>query len=274
VTFFFAINVEECYDCFYLNSFITDATFKFKDAQQVTDGPPCCAGTIPSGLSGNGKDRYYMTLSFDNTQNNPYLSTNNQLSTYYVGWGQKVDSTLPDYNKYAGIAGLEPFLNSGGRVDGLTPDGLDYFDPIASNLGTFNQYVLRFTLNGVVTYNWNLKLINSSDLLPDFIGTASYPATGYGFWGLYCSLFNGSASIVEQSLKNANCCLDLPWNDSWYGPGYDSFGNSVTRLTPVNILPSLSYHQYWNVGYAPFEQGRSDALSFEPTGFPTPIRTP
>ena len=28
VTFLFAITVQECYDCFYLNSFISDATFK------------------------------------------------------------------------------------------------------------------------------------------------------------------------------------------------------------------------------------------------------
>ena len=266
VTFFFAISVEECYDCFYLNSFITDATFKFKDAQQVTDGPPCCAGTIPSGLTGNGKDRYYMTLSFDNTRNNPFL--NPDFSDYYVGWGQKVSSSLPLYNRYAGILGLEPFSNANGFVDGLTPDGLPYVDSIASQLGVFNQYVLRFTLNGIVTYTWNLKKINSSDLLPDFIGTANYAnVSGYGFWGLYCSLFTGSASIAEKSLQTGNCCLDLPWYDSWYGPGYDFLGNSSQRATPVNIEPSLSYHQYWNVGYVPGEQSGSATATDAPTGY-------
>jgi hypothetical protein len=265
VTFFFAISVEECYDCFYLNSFITDATFKFKDAQQVTEGPPCCAGTIPSGLSGNGKDRYYMNLSFDNTRNNPFL--NPDFPDYYVGWGQKVSVTAPFYNAYAGVVGFEPFANGNGFVDGLTPDGLPYVDNIASQLGVFNQYVLRFTLNGIVTYTWNLKLINSTDLLPDFIGTLKYPCYGYGFWGLYCSLFNGSASIAEKSLKVGSCCLDLPWYDSWYGPGYDVNGNSSQRATPVNIEPSLSYHQYWNVGYVPGEQSGSAPATDAPTGY-------
>ena len=46
VTFFFAITVEECYDCFYLNSFISDATFKFKSGNQ--SGPPCCS--VPGKL--------------------------------------------------------------------------------------------------------------------------------------------------------------------------------------------------------------------------------
>jgi hypothetical protein len=192
---------------------------------------------------------------------------NSAFQDYWIGWGQKVDSTLSTYNKYAGIVGIDPFPFAGLFVDGLTPDGLPYNDPIASHLGTFNQYVLRFTLNGVVTYSWNLKLINPSDLVPDFIGSASYPATGYGFWGLYCSLFSGSASIAEKTLKLANCCLDQPWSDSWYGPGYDFIGNSGTRQTPVNILPSLSYHQYWNVGYAPGEQSGSAPLTDEPTGY-------
>ncbi|HVM47906.1 MAG TPA: SdrD B-like domain-containing protein, partial [Candidatus Acidoferrum sp.] len=68
VTFFFGIRVEECYDCFYLNSFVTDATFKFLQRT----GPPCCAGS--SVTSAAGRDRYYMTLQFDNTLNNPYLN--------------------------------------------------------------------------------------------------------------------------------------------------------------------------------------------------------
>lgn len=41
VTFLFAITVQECYDCFYLNSFISDASFKF--SASTGGGPPCTA---------------------------------------------------------------------------------------------------------------------------------------------------------------------------------------------------------------------------------------
>ena len=68
VTFFFNFDVVECYDCFYLNSFITDSKFVFTQRQ----GPPCCAGS--SANSGSGKDKYFMYLSFDNTLTNPYLN--------------------------------------------------------------------------------------------------------------------------------------------------------------------------------------------------------
>ena len=43
----------------------------------------------------------------------------------------------------------------------------------------------------------------------DFLGTAQYPCNGYGFVGLYCSLFTGTASIAEKAIKTASCCLDL-----------------------------------------------------------------
>ena len=52
VTFFFAITVEECYDCFYLNSFISDSTFKFQSGQPKRS--PLLQ--LPGKLAGNGKD--------------------------------------------------------------------------------------------------------------------------------------------------------------------------------------------------------------------------
>jgi len=70
VTFFFDFEVQECYDCFYLSSFISDATFKNNNGTQ--SGPPCC--TSSGFLTGKGTDRYYMTLDFDNTVNNSYLN--------------------------------------------------------------------------------------------------------------------------------------------------------------------------------------------------------
>lgn len=57
VTPFFAITVQECYDCYYLNSFISDATFSYTGTGNTI--PPCCG--VQENLAGNGKDRYYMT---------------------------------------------------------------------------------------------------------------------------------------------------------------------------------------------------------------------
>jgi hypothetical protein len=257
VTFFFAITVQECYDCFYLNSFISDATFKFSNA--TSGGPPCC--DVPQNLTGNGKDRYYMTLSFDNTLNNPYLS---DLSPGWIGgWGQKLNSAGDNYNPYKDIVGLNPFPPSA-AVDGLEADFLPYTSSIRAQVGTFNPYVLRFMLNGVLTYTWKLTFVDKSDVFPNFIGSASYPNSGHGFVGLYCSLFTGTVSIAEKAVKSSSCCLDLPWYDSWFGVGWDQIGNSAARLTPVNVMPDLSYHAYWDEEYEPGEQWGTNPDS--PTG--------
>jgi hypothetical protein len=258
VTFFFAITVQECYDCFFLNSFISDASFAFKAANVV--GPPCCS--LASALTGNGKDRYYMTLTFDNTVNNPYLDA---ASAGWIGWGQNVNPALPLYNAYAGVNGLNPAGGATLLVDGIVPD---FFKPYENSITfrgfPYNPYVLRFALNGIVTYTWSLKLLNASDVLPDFLGTAAYACNGYGFVGLYCSLFTGTASIAEKLIKTSTCCLDIPWYDSWYGPGWDQTGNSATRVTPVNLENSLTYHAFFDEEYEPGEQWGTNPAS--PTG--------
>jgi len=257
VTFLFAITVQECYDCFYLNSFISDASFKF--TASTSGGPPCC--DVPVNLTGNGKDRYYMTLSFDNTLNNPYIRPTSP--GYIGGWGQALSSSAALYNPWKGVIGLNPFPPSA-DVDGLAADFLPYNSLIKANIGTFNPYVLRFALNGIVTYTWSLKLINSSDIVPDFLGNAQYACNGYGFVGLYCSLFTGTASIAEKAVKTSTCCLDQPWFDSWYGPGWDQTGNSADRITPVNIPASLTYHAFFDEEYEPGEQWGTNPAS--PTG--------
>jgi hypothetical protein len=235
VTFFFAITVEECYDCFYLNSFISDSKFTFKNNTQ--SGPPCC--TVPVDLLGCGKDKYYMTLSFDNTWNNPYL---NPQYDCWIGYFS-LD------NPYSGITGLDVF-GLGTVGDGLTPDFLPYEEFIRSGLGTAQPYELRFTLNGIMTYAWCLK-VNASDISPDFIGNASYDATGYGFAGLICTLYDGLMTVNEKISKSSTCCVDQPWYDSWYGPGwnlaqdpwYDWF------QSPVNVPASLSFHAGFDGNY-------------------------
>jgi len=135
---------------------------------------------------------------------------------------------------------------------------------IKANIGSFNPNVLRFALNGIVTYTWKLGLINKSDVAPDFLGNAQYACNGYGFVGLYCSLFTGTASIAEKAVKTSTCCLDQPWYDSWYGPGWDQIGNSIDRLTPVNIPASLTYHAFFDEEYEPGEQWGTNPPS--PTG--------
>jgi hypothetical protein len=223
VSFFFSIMVEECYDCFYLNSFISDSTFTFKTGE--SSGPPCC--DVPVDLLGKGKDSYYMHWSFDNTDENPYL---NEGSDLWVG-------TDYDGNPYVGVVGINA-IDSGIPADGVEPDIIQpYIDPIRANLGSFNPYLVRFSLRGIVTYSWNLKFVNKSDIYPEFVGKASYDANGVGFIGLACSLLTGSANISEATPAANTCCLDVPWYNSWFGVGED-----VEYDVPINENASASYH--------------------------------
>jgi len=228
VTFFFDFEVVECYDCFYLSSFISDSKFTYTQKQ----GPPCCAGS--SANTGSGKDKYFMYLSFDNTIQNSYL---NPESSLYVGWVG---------GKYAGIEGLYEIEN------GVTPDAIDYDSSIFNNVANpidsheYDVYVMRFTIGGIVTYTWTIKLLNSTDSVPDFVGSATYPAYGYGYIAKTCSLLTGTASFAEKSVKASTCCLDLPWYESWYGVGY---GYNYGGESEVNIETALSYH-YVPYGYS------------------------
>jgi len=245
VTFFFDLEVQECYDCFYLSSFISDATFK--NVAGTQSGPPCC--TSPGFITGKGTDHYYLTLEFDNTLNNSYLNpalqTNeNDVVTFayaYVGF----TGVAPTFS-----AGLNPI--AAGALDGLSPDLLDYSDSIRSRLGTASQYETRFSLHGLVTYSWTLKLINNSDAAADYIGKATYSANGYGFIALVCDLITGSATFTETAVKDIGCCDDEFWYDDevnssfgleslstgWYGPGWDgSFGYFNPEFDQYNPYP-------------------------------------
>ena len=271
VTFFFAITVEECYDCFYLNSFISTATFTYK-AGSIT-GVPCCG--VPENLLGNGTDKYYMSLTFDNTANNPYLNTNSVAWIGYAG------------GSYPGVMGIDYLIQNSPPNEGITPDDLDYFDPIASGLTTHRKpspYELRFTLQGIVTYTWNLKLLNKGDTFADFVGTANYSAKGYGFIALACALLDGvantvgvvqnSMSIVEAIKTPNTCCQNDPWFDWWYGTGWNGPGpvpvqdpilaGMITTTTPA--------------GWAGPVQDPWDTfglnLGFTLNGFGSPINTP
>jgi hypothetical protein len=305
VSFFFAFRVEECYDCFYLNSFISDTTFRFT---QKT-GPPCCAGT--SLTSGKGTDKYYMTLQFDNTINNPYLNPYGSATIQAVSGSTVTDESVAGstnvltvdtddfYAQVGGVDGLYPpvghFFVTGlvERDNGVNPDGLPYSDPILTSVHTpldahaYDIYTMRFALNGIVTYSWNLKFINSTDPFPDFLGTAGMPVTGYGYVQKVCSLLSGSVTFTEGVVATTKCCLDEPWNNPgggqdggfWYGIGdfdiasnlgtgdpgdienyYDSnvagtistghLGDEV----PVNTDLDLSFHANFNYDYEPLRE--------------------
>jgi hypothetical protein len=306
VTFFFEFKVTECYDCFYLSSFVSDSDFKYKAAATVGSGPPCCGGTVPSDLSGKGVDQYYLTMTFDNTWNNPYLQTNNAA---YVGYGTLIS------NPYAGIEGLRPnnpeifpdLLNLAGGVptpasyvnpkylglgytylaslDGLTPDFFTYTnvlprtDLILSRIGHDSPNEARITLAGIVTYRWELKLINVGDVIRDFVGTATYDAYGNGMIGLFCGLFKGRVSVAERIVNTSKnfCCTDLPWYEWWYGIGWDSptglAGNSAARTaneSPVNVPVDLTFHAYQDEDYiSSFNWPLTGVYPpYYPTGFP------
>jgi len=216
VTFFFNLAVQECYDCFYMNSFISDATFT--ESSSIV-GPPCCSHFT---VTGRGVDHYYLTLQFDDTQVNPFLTRDTQ-SPYYTGF----------------IGVPETFA-----LDGIIPDDLAYEDPIASGIGAPSPFEARFTLNGILTYSWSLTLINKSDVSPDFIGSAAYVFNGYGFIGLICDLLTGTMNISEKSVKAGTCCDEIPWYDSWYGIGYNGVGffNDGNGDMPFNVPLSLTYH--------------------------------
>jgi hypothetical protein len=258
VTEFFGLTVQECYDCFYLNSFISDANFSFKTITHPQSGPPCCNVAPSLELLGSGKDQYYLTLNFDDTLNNPYLNTNSIL--------------------YSGYRGVSPTV---GAADGILPDVINYTNKIASGIGKPSAYEARFTLNGILTYNWNLKFINSGDAFADFIGTANYTANGYGFIALYCALLTGSASIAETAVKPPTLYNYSPygltyWYDTysdyysgWFATGNytdladtdytDSLNQNIyfrwlgfTPSTPFNTAANLTYHANYNEAYEPF----------------------
>jgi hypothetical protein len=177
-----------------MNSFISDSKFK----AGVINGPPCCSPTITQ--SGTGVDKYYLTLTFDNTENNPNLnkyesttSTDSNLIDWSNDWFINLDSGyFPNYD--GGLSEID---------DGVTPDALLVGQ---KNFHGYDTYTMRFTLNGILTYKWALKNLNKDDVWPDFIGTATYPATGYGYVAKVCSLIDGSVTITERLVADSDCC--------------------------------------------------------------------
>jgi len=258
VTFFFAITVQECYDCFYLNSFVTDTKFVIKPGGDQQDGPPCCSVFVAEQLSGSGLDRYYMSLSFDNTFNNPYLNDENEA---WIG---------VEYGPYPGVRG---YLKEELTGDGTTPDQLLYVDRIISNQGRPAPYAMRFTLNGILTYKWKLAKINSTDLVLDFIQyssstPASYTANGYSFHALTCGLLTGGMKINETVVNSDRtfCCANDPWYESWYGVGWNNQQHPWSEYweSPVNVPASLSLHVGVNEFYQPRWQWPQDSPEASP----------
>jgi len=254
VTFFFYLAVTECYDCFYLSSFISDATFKNLNGTQ--SGPPCC--TAPGFLAGHGVDKYYLSLSFDNTIENEALNP-----AWFTNTDEETPASGAYYYEYVGFTGVDvTSKNIASPADGLTPDLLVYSDPIRSHLGVSIPYETRFTLNGIVTYTWNLTLVNPTDAAYDFVGTANYDANGFGFIGLVCDLITGTATFSEKIVKDVGCCDDTPWwqatpnsafglrslESGWYGPGSDDndgyFNPEIDEFNPYPYYDIVGGEHY------------------------------
>jgi len=282
VSFFFAIQVQECYDCFYLNSFISDATFTFTQQK----GPPCCAGSAVT--KGSGTDKYYMTLQFDNTINNPYLNPTNFISVQVDDAGTLLGSVAGSTNLIPIINEDEFYANVGGidglypgviglveRDNGVNPDGLAYTDSITSTVNqpidhhSYDIYTLRFALNGVMQYRWNLTFINKGDPFPDFNGTGWFgstlgvgvgTATGYGYLAKVCTLFNGSVIFNEKVIAATKCCLNEPWfspgsgqdGGFWFGIGDNDIGGDLASGTVTNNFSGTltgAMEDYFNTSF-------------------------
>jgi hypothetical protein len=277
VTYFFAISVQECYDCFYLNSFVTQATFKKQNT--AANGPPCCSGT--SVIIGKGRDVYYMTFSFDNTLNNPYLydSTDNPL---YFG-----DEIGIANNGGGNVVGLSSVIAG----DAIVPDTIfnhfiyfidimagdtiaqaqfdAYIDPIKSGIGKPSPFEARFTLNGVCTYTWTLAYVDKTDLLPDFMGTNVYVANGYGFIALDCAVFNTAiVTFKEKAVKVGTIVTGEDWVDDWIGIGAEYI--SLTNSDQMFIGITTPYENWNDNGRPTYQWGLGEAQTFG-WGYPTPI---
>ena len=261
VTYFFDLQVQECYDCLYMNSFISDA--KFKPGQ--VNGPPCCSPTFTQG--GTGVDKYYLTLIFDNTENNPHLD--------WYQWNYNTNDYYVDLGNYSST--LDPFPNYNGGLtemdDGVHPDGLD---PLGTDYHPYDIYTMRFTLNGILTYNWTLKKLNTTDVWPDFLGSASYPATGYGYIAKTCCLINGTVTIAEKLVADSDCCSvidSIVINGNTYEGYYLSRGY-YGELDGFYTHPmghyhafndDIFYHPQFNNDYQDYKEWfEEDVLGFEP----------
>jgi hypothetical protein len=230
-------------------------------------------------MLGKGVDLYYMTMSFDNTVNNPYL--NYDLFDYVTDQYPVPDNLYVDYDGIAPGSHLNLFNWTVG-YEGVYPDALPFFDPIKSGaLTMYEPFLMRFTLNGIMTYSWNLKFINTSDLWPDFVGTGTYDVNGYGYIALVCDLLTGTVKFTEKVVNTACCLDDNYWSDWWYGPGYypirhvdnedsnnypdsewsnlwmdgvgyENYYYNVDNITPFNTEASLSYHANFDETYEPW----------------------
>jgi hypothetical protein len=300
VSFFFAIQVQECYDCFYLNSFISDARFVFKEK----NGPPCCAGSAVT--SGDGKDKYYITFQFDNTLNNPYLNPDGEVYPAGTTNALTLEASAEFYDMVGGTGGLYPpssnfhIVGLRERDDGVNPDGLPYTEAIKTGVKSpidshsYDIYTLRFSLNGIFAYNWTLKFVNKTDAFPDFVGGGSAAVSGYGYALKVCSFFSGTLGINEKVVASTKCCLDQPWfspgsgadGGFWFGVGdfdkradisvgdpgdienyYDTA--STTHLgdgVQINTDLDLTFHPNFNHNYEPIQEALRD-VDYPQPGF-------
>jgi hypothetical protein len=240
-----------------------------------------------------------MTLQFDNTLNNPYLNPDGIVYPAGTTNGTPLIEHADFYDQVGGLNGLYPptgtfhVVGLRERENGVDPDGLPYLDSIRNNVQSpsdhhsYDIYTMRFALKGIVTYTWALKFVNKSDAFPDFVGTGSFPVTGYGYVSKVCSMFSGTVSFNEGIVAASKCCLDFPWRSVcggaaggyWFGigdfdiqadlaPGDTGYienyyntavpGYHLGDAVPVNTDLDLSFHPNFDHDYEPIKQALGD----------------
>ena len=181
---------------------------------------------------------------------------------WYVSLDTSDSFAFPNYN--------------GGLVeqdDGVHPDGLD---PLGTDYHPYDVYTMRFTLNGILTYNWTLKQLNKLDQWPDFFGSASYPATGYGYIAKTCCLINGTVTIAERLVADSDCCSVIDsiviGTDSY--SGYELSRGLYGELDGFYTHPvghyhafndEIFYHPQFNNDYQDYKEFfEEDVAGFDP----------
>jgi len=159
VTPFFSIEESYCYFCWDTVDRVTDGSITLGT---TTGGDICIGATTTCGTKGSGTTRFYLSVKFNNTINNIWLSE------YYTD----IPVIIPE------------------------PDRLNVAN------------VLIFTVNGIVSYKWSYKALDSGAGVVPFGTMTMSQAGGYGAIP-WCGHFSGSLKITEVSILSDNApeCL-------------------------------------------------------------------
>jgi hypothetical protein len=164
VTPFFEIEENYCFFCWDTMDRVTDGSI-----QELGSSPvPCFENNTDCGLKGSGKTKWYWTIRFNNTQNNPFFYNDTWLY-YWQDWL-----------------------------------GFNVNPPALAAYGAAASYSMIWTIGGVVTYSWAYKALGSGEPI-DVIGSLSGNVLGYGATP-FCGVITGSVSMPEKIILATDCC--------------------------------------------------------------------